>query len=272
MIRGIPPGYIAGLEQRLLETEIALFDILSSSRIPFHQDSLQADPTYYDGFTEYNTTQSKEAKVEEWKRLPLKAWTQRQAWLEEKSRMTMRGGIRRESVAESPVLQEADRQWMGSPPLGPSGENTTQQVPKEISPIYGQNSHDAEEITRDEYGTTMNEERVLENGQDSQPEPRILLDDNHWWNRSSPPQVADKTKSLPGKEVGTYDSNVLVNNSNLLVDQHLPTTQAASGQDLMSAAIVPTTSQHQRNSISGGMNGHPRDARQISSTEWKTYF
>ena len=37
--RGIPPGYISSIEERLIETEIALFEALSFINIHFHQDS-----------------------------------------------------------------------------------------------------------------------------------------------------------------------------------------------------------------------------------------
>jgi len=79
--RGIPTGYIFRLEQRLVETEIALFQTLSALH-SFQTQTLVEDlnPEVSEVFTEHSIEQSKAAKDEEWENLPLETEEQRQQW------------------------------------------------------------------------------------------------------------------------------------------------------------------------------------------------
>lgn len=100
-IRGFPPGYIAALEKRLLETELALFDTLNP--LPFLQSSPTNDRVNdLDSGQErhhnldtrrvlakQSINQTKAEKVAEWERLPIGTSTQQMAWV--KDRMSLVG-------------------------------------------------------------------------------------------------------------------------------------------------------------------------------------
>ncbi|KAL5377945.1 hypothetical protein PMIN03_010843 [Paraphaeosphaeria minitans] len=79
--RGIPSGYIALVEQRLVESEIVIFELLStlySCNPTIQQHRLSFDERR--GIGEWSKQQSKSKKVEEWTNFPLGTDEQRQAW------------------------------------------------------------------------------------------------------------------------------------------------------------------------------------------------
>ncbi|OAG11132.1 uncharacterized protein CC84DRAFT_1223859 [Paraphaeosphaeria sporulosa] len=79
--RGIPSGYIALVEQRLLESEIVIFELLSTLynyNPTVRQHRLSFDERHSLG--EWSKQQSKAKKVEEWTNFPLGTDEQRQAW------------------------------------------------------------------------------------------------------------------------------------------------------------------------------------------------
>jgi hypothetical protein len=69
--RGFPEGYMSGLEQRLIETEIALLESLSGSAL--------LSPTAH-RYSKASSSASKAQRMEEWKRLPLATPSDRQNW------------------------------------------------------------------------------------------------------------------------------------------------------------------------------------------------
>ncbi|KAH7310243.1 hypothetical protein BKA65DRAFT_518696 [Rhexocercosporidium sp. MPI-PUGE-AT-0058] len=85
--RGIPSGFISNLEQRLLETEAALFEALLFIDTQSHQNPLPEEESLQRGeFIQRGRGQPRDAKVEEWKRLPLNSAEHQRAWMNEKRR------------------------------------------------------------------------------------------------------------------------------------------------------------------------------------------
>lgn len=69
------------MEQRLLETEIALFEtLLVANKFHYGNDDTQLETEIPRILSDLSTQQSKEAKLEEWKRLPLRTAGQRRDW------------------------------------------------------------------------------------------------------------------------------------------------------------------------------------------------
>jgi hypothetical protein len=80
-MRGIPSGYIALVEQRLLESEIVIFELLTTlynCNYPGRQHRMSHDERR--SLSEWSKTQSKSKKVDEWTSFPLGTDEQRQAW------------------------------------------------------------------------------------------------------------------------------------------------------------------------------------------------
>lgn len=115
--RGIPPGYVSSIEQRLLKTEIALFEALSALDVPFDEkQSSKFQLSHRDVLSAYHAAQSKEAKMEEWKKLPLDYVEQRQSWQREKIRIS-RDSLNLEAgvvpILEALEPSSTTENWMG---------------------------------------------------------------------------------------------------------------------------------------------------------------
>jgi hypothetical protein len=89
--RGFPPGYIAALEKRLLETELALFETVATlAQMPtLEQVSTTQTPTvsnehFAEILASRSSHQAKASSLREWSRLPLKVEAQRRIWLQTK--------------------------------------------------------------------------------------------------------------------------------------------------------------------------------------------
>lgn len=79
MVRGLPTGYISALEQRLSETEAALYAALRQSRgEPTEQMTCQT--------TQLNDAMPRSARLAQWKRLPLASSTDMDLWCAERRR------------------------------------------------------------------------------------------------------------------------------------------------------------------------------------------
>ena len=79
--RGIPSGYISFIEQRLLETEIVVLELLSAiykSQVPI--EPLRLPERDRRLLAEYSQKQTKSHKIEEWRNFPLATEEQRHAW------------------------------------------------------------------------------------------------------------------------------------------------------------------------------------------------
>ena len=83
-VRGFPPGYIATLEKRLLETELALFETLSLVVREQGSDVNLQEAQFQVLLAGRSANQSKEARVDEWQRLPLQTHQQRYEWWKDK--------------------------------------------------------------------------------------------------------------------------------------------------------------------------------------------
>lgn len=79
--RGIPSGYLSFVEQRLVETEIVVLELLNaiySTRIPINPQPLPDNARRT--LLEESQKQAKTAKIDEWKRLPITTGAQQRAW------------------------------------------------------------------------------------------------------------------------------------------------------------------------------------------------
>lgn len=86
MPRGIPTGYIAALEQRLLATELALFEEMWHSQSTTRNELPdQTRNELVAQFSETGAKQSKASKTKEWQTLPLQSTSERSAWWFSKS-------------------------------------------------------------------------------------------------------------------------------------------------------------------------------------------
>jgi hypothetical protein len=84
----MPSGYVSLIEQRLVETEILVLEMLSAiqkSGVSMTNHHLSADQRR--AWTDITQKQSKSEKIEEWKSLPLGDERQRQAWLWKKQQI-----------------------------------------------------------------------------------------------------------------------------------------------------------------------------------------
>ncbi|OAL04932.1 hypothetical protein IQ06DRAFT_302061 [Phaeosphaeriaceae sp. SRC1lsM3a] len=79
--RGIPSGYLSYIEQRLLDTELLAFELLSAiykSHTPILPQRLSEQERQ--ALSDISTKQPKSAKIEEWKILPLGTDEERHNW------------------------------------------------------------------------------------------------------------------------------------------------------------------------------------------------
>lgn len=114
--RGIPSGYVSFIEQRLLETEIVVLELLSAiykSHVPIEPQRLPEGDCRL--LAEYSQKQAKSHKIEEWKNFPLATEVQRRTWwLEKTERIAKAEDASSDRVAhKSPV---ATSPWVASSP------------------------------------------------------------------------------------------------------------------------------------------------------------
>lgn len=79
--RGLPSGYVALLEQRLLESELVIFELLSkvyNDNTTGMREAISHQER--DLLSEFTKAQSKLKKVDEWKNYPLNTPGERHAW------------------------------------------------------------------------------------------------------------------------------------------------------------------------------------------------
>ncbi|KAH7406920.1 hypothetical protein DE146DRAFT_408836 [Phaeosphaeria sp. MPI-PUGE-AT-0046c] len=79
--RGIPSGYLSYIEQRLLDTELLAFELLSAiykSQVPILPQRLSEQE--HQTLSDVSTKQPKSSKIEEWKTLPLSTDEERHSW------------------------------------------------------------------------------------------------------------------------------------------------------------------------------------------------
>lgn len=277
--RGIPSGYISNLEQRLVETETALFEALSFASFSLGQgDNPQSETHVREAFTDHSAAQSKDEKVEEWKRLPLSFKDQRQAWLQERHRIANRKKDQEFSGLESVTSQGTEVSWMGSPLPQPAQHNgpTSQSMNDNRFLAHANDIQHAQDIPSDQSQTTMDEEQSLQNSNFSLrtqlEKPRKRLNDELLTGESAPWQNNDDSTSALRDEDELYDMATLVDNSNFVYGQlgsHLRTPDA---QDLTGPRVSSSSPRDRLSSFSSDQTRTPREARQFSSKEWQKYF
>lgn len=75
--RGFPEGYMSGLEQRLIQTELALFEVLTTHTAPGAPSIARKSAEL---FKEHAASVSKGRRMQEWQELPLDTQAERLAW------------------------------------------------------------------------------------------------------------------------------------------------------------------------------------------------
>lgn len=84
-VRGIPSGYLSSLENRLAETEAALFQALSNLHSnPGHAraENIVPDSELLERFKDYNAGQTRTAQIDSWAQLPLTTLAGQREWLD----------------------------------------------------------------------------------------------------------------------------------------------------------------------------------------------
>ena len=127
--RGFPEGYLAGLEQRLAETERALFDTLRLLHDP------QSTVTNSYGEDNFIAKQNKSARLKEWERLPLVTTSDRWQWYQEKATSA---GVNQQQQRPSPrssdgVTDQYNSLQQGSP-LSTHTANQRYTMPVDMAP------------------------------------------------------------------------------------------------------------------------------------------
>lgn len=279
--RGIPSGYISSLEERLIETEIALFEALSFINIHFHQDSNTRSESsqYRDAFTENSMTLSKQAKVEEWKCIPLTFEDQRKTWFQEKLHVINGREYRNDSIGESPVSHQTENQWLGPPLPLVANNNDTQLVPRERPLIHNQNARDNQDIALSRYQPAMHghgdeslQVRLNYSSATIEMSER-LPGTNAWTNRSAQQRMTEgaqvSTGEVDSRAHGSYDA---VANSQCLDDRQRPPDLHTAIERVPMGVEVPSSPQGQRSPISSGFARHSLEARRVSLKQWQRYF
>ncbi|KFY82161.1 hypothetical protein V500_10768 [Pseudogymnoascus sp. VKM F-4518 (FW-2643)] len=276
--RGIPSGYISSLEERLIETEIALFEALSFINIHFHQDSyIQSESSQHrDAFTEHSMALSKQAKVEEWKFIPLTFEDQRKTWFREKLRVINGREYRNDSIGESPVSHQTENQWLGPPLPLLANHNYTQLVPRGQPFIHNQNARDNQDIALSRYQLAMHVDESLEarhNYSSATIETPERPGMNTWANKSAQQRMTEEPQVLTGEvDSRAHDSYGAVANPQCLDDRQRSPEPHTGIERVPMGVEVSSSPQGQRNSISSGFARHSLEARRVSSKQWQRYF
>ncbi|KFX85803.1 hypothetical protein V490_09399 [Pseudogymnoascus sp. VKM F-3557] len=277
--RGIPSGYISSLEERLIETEIALFEALSFINTHFHQDSsIRTKPSQNrDAFTEYNMSLSKQAKVEEWKCIPLTSEDQRKTWWQEKLHVINGREYRNGPIGESPVSHGTENQWLGSPLPLPANHNDTQLASPGQPPIHNHNEGDNHDISLSRYQPAIHDDE----NQHVRPSyssaaievPERLPGMDTWANKSAQQRTTEGIQVFTGEvDSRAQDSYDAVTNPHCL-DGRQQSSELHTAINLVPIGVeVSSSPQGQRSSFSGGFTRHSLEARRVSSKQWQRYF
>ncbi|PWY90368.1 hypothetical protein BO94DRAFT_23471 [Aspergillus sclerotioniger CBS 115572] len=122
--RGLPLGYLTQLEQRLADTELALFEALATLRSLGHNDkglvkaSLKA---------EVEAKQGKHARMKEWGRLPLRDPADIRGWWQAKEDQYTceQGSLRTQAKELDPALEDTQSTELGGSVLGAQRQHRT---------------------------------------------------------------------------------------------------------------------------------------------------
>ncbi|KAK5799881.1 hypothetical protein VI817_002093 [Penicillium citrinum] len=142
--RGLPLGYLSQLEQRLLETETALYGALVTLR------SMQPTTVAQVSAKPESTQKQKAARMDEWAQLPLQGWPDMERWM-----MSMCG-------------QFTIEQPRGLPLPGPRT-----QIPP-VSPNHG-DSYSPGMVTSTGYAWQSQEDITMNSPYETHPHPLAMM-------------------------------------------------------------------------------------------------
>ena len=228
-----------------------------------------------DSFLEYGTSQSKEVKLEEWKRFPLALADQRQVWLQEKIRISNLKKQPPSSSEQLPNPPEPDHQWPRSSHFPKSQSTSPEQAQKWHFMHHG--THDAQGMIFEDYPMGMNEEARLDThdnaaGNHVQPSGRLLEDDI--WT-STPISQQDHGSMLDPIETldGAYNENSFTEKSSPLRGRPLSgalfkPVSVARSDDVDTLPPI----RKQRSSTSHKSGQQELDVERISADERHKYF
>lgn len=109
--RGFPEGYLSGLEQRLIQTELALFQVLMTHTVPGSSPIARqsAEP-----FKNHASSISKGKRMEEWQSLPLDTEQDRLTWWRRRAQELGLGDLSTTSVLLDRQNLQSEPQGLGS--------------------------------------------------------------------------------------------------------------------------------------------------------------
>jgi len=123
VVRGIPTGYISSLENRLAETEAALFQALSNLHShPGHSRTEHNAPAseLFERFKDHNAGQTRAAQIDSWVQLPLTTSAGQREWLDNGHAVVARD--------DTLVDRHVHERYM---PVAPGGGSARPQTPNE---------------------------------------------------------------------------------------------------------------------------------------------
>ncbi|RFU23747.1 hypothetical protein B7463_g12590, partial [Scytalidium lignicola] len=282
--RGIPAGYISSLEQRLLETEVALFEALSLINNPqYRNDDTQTESSLAGVLSDQSTRQSKEAKIEEWKRLPLRTPSQRQEWWRDRVAISNGRDSKEAGGGSSMSPGTENHQWSGRPPGVQQGNNPTaaQEQPHpylqhhQHQPQHAQEDHkDFRQMSPRLYGVAMRSPETMQRTQESPP--RI--------NRIPPVAGSSATAIAAATGIATTTATATTTTAEPWEAPSMAWHAGEGGSSGAPRADAEDTEMEEAggysgdNIESGGGNGGSQfagaaqDAKQMSSVQWRKYF
>lgn len=219
---------------------------------------------------------SKQAKVEEWKCIPLTFEDQRMTWLQEKLHVVKGREYGSNSIAESPVSHRTENQWLRSSVPLFSSHSDTQLVPQGQPLTHDQNAPNNQDIALSRYQPTMYGDESLQvypnHSLSTTESVRRLPGMNTWAKKSAEQRVTEGVQVFTGEiDSRVHDSYDMVANSHGLENQQSPELHTAIDRIPMGEE-VSSPPQGRRSSVSSGFARHSMEARRVSSKQWQRYF
>lgn len=139
--RGLPGGYLAALEQRLVDTEVALIEALSTLRAYSIVPEGEASPLAEKLAARY-AKQLKPARLDEWRQLPLHNTWQRSEWLSQMNEILDVGSQQTSNPQQPPSLHETQADIEMTQPPRP--------IPDSVFDMFGSYEDDRMQDRRSE--------------------------------------------------------------------------------------------------------------------------
>ncbi|KFY99494.1 hypothetical protein V498_00723 [Pseudogymnoascus sp. VKM F-4517 (FW-2822)] len=213
---------------------------------------------------------SKQAKVEEWKCIPLTFEDQRKTWLQEKLHVVNGREFGNDPIGKSPLSHRTENQWLGSSHPLFANHNDMQVAPQGQHLTHEQNVPNNQNIAESRYQPAMHGDEslpVYPNYSSATIEtPDRLPGMNTWANKS--------TQQCMAAEIGNrvHDSYEVAANSQGLDDQRQSPELHTAIERVPMGVEVSSSLQGRQNSISSGFSRHSLEARRVSSKQWQRYF